>query len=31
MSEELRHEDVKIDGDATDRDLDGRTDRKDRI
>lgn len=31
VSEELRHEDVKIDGDATDRDLDGRTDRKDRI
>lgn len=31
VSEELRHEDVKIDGDATDRDLDGRTDGKDRI
>ncbi|TFI47578.1 DUF2382 domain-containing protein, partial [Micrococcus endophyticus] len=31
VSEELRHEDVKIDGDATDPDLDGRTDRKDRI
>ncbi|KFC52008.1 hypothetical protein GY12_12110 [Micrococcus luteus] len=31
VTEEVRHEDVKIDGDATDRDLDGRNDRKDRI
>lgn len=31
VSEELRHEDVKIDGDATDPDLDGCTDGKDRI
>ncbi|OOL31599.1 hypothetical protein GQ85_12535, partial [Rhodococcus rhodochrous] len=31
VTEEVRHEDVKVDGDATDRDLDGRNDRKDRI
>ena len=31
VTEEVRHEDVKVDGDATDRDLDGRKDRKDRI
>lgn len=32
VTEELRHEDVKIDGDANDRDLNGRKDgRKDRI
>ncbi|WP_430754267.1 PRC and DUF2382 domain-containing protein [Micrococcus luteus] len=30
VTEEVRHEDVKVDGDATDRDLDGRKDRKDR-
>ena len=27
VTEEVRHEDVKVDGDATDRDLDGRKDR----
>ncbi|WP_324701576.1 PRC and DUF2382 domain-containing protein [Micrococcus sp. HOU01] len=31
VTEEVRHEDVKVDGDATDRDLDGRNGRKDRI
>lgn len=30
VTEEVRHEDVKVDGDATDRDLDGRNDRNDR-